>query len=197
MNLLRAALSVSAMTFLSRITADPDKFALTVQLVRITFPYIFFISLVSLAAGMLNSFGAFKTPAFSPVLLNLSVIAAALLLAPHLDQPVMALAWGTLLGGVVQLLFQVPALRRIGMLPRVSLSAWRLRQDSGVRRILRLMATAVLGVSVAQISLLLNTQIASFLPTGSGASLTAADRLMEVPSARLGGGRGTCRVPTP
>jgi putative peptidoglycan lipid II flippase len=180
----------------SGFAAEPDKFALTVQLLRITFPYIFFISLVSLAAGVLNSFSAFKTPAFSPVLLNLSVIAAALLLAPHLQQPVMALAWGTLLGGVVQLLFQVPALRRIGMLPRFSFSAWQFRNDAGVRRILGLMAPAVLGVSVAQISLLLNTQIASFLPTGSVAWLTVADRLMEFPSAMLGVALGTVLLPS-
>ncbi len=180
----------------SGFSANPEKFALTVQLVRITFPYIFFISLVSLAAGILNSFSAFKTPAFSPVLLNLSVIAAALLLAPHLDQPVMALAWGTLLGGIVQLLFQVPALKRIGMLPRFSFSAWQFRQDTGVRRILGLMAPAILGVSVAQISLLLNTQIASFLPTGSVSWLTAADRLMEFPSAMLGVALGTVLLPS-
>ena len=180
----------------SGFAVDPGKFNLTVQLVRVTFPYIFFISLVSLAAGMLNSFSAFKTPAFSPVLLNLSVIASAVLLAPHMDQPVLALAWGTLLGGVVQLLFQVPALRRIGMLPRFSFSAWQFRQDSGVRRILGLMAPAILGVSVAQISLLLNTQIASFLPTGSVSWLTAADRLMEFPSAMLGVALGTVLLPS-
>ena len=180
----------------SGFTADQDKFELTVQLLRITFPYIFFISLVSLAAGMLNSFNAFKTPAFSPVLLNLSVIAAALLLAPHLEQPVMALAWGTLLGGLVQLLFQIPALRRIGMLPSFSFSAWQFRQDTGVRRILALMAPAILGVSVAQISLLLNTQIASFLPTGSVSWLTAADRWMEFPSAILGVALGTVLLPS-
>ena len=180
----------------SGFAAEAGKFELTVQLVRITFPYIFFISLVSLAAGMLNSFNAFKTPAFSPVLLNLSVILAAIALAPHLDQPVLALAWGTLLGGVVQLLFQVPALRRIGMLPRFSFSAWQFRQDAGVRRILGLMLPAIIGVSVAQISLLLNTQIASFLPTGSVSWLTAADRLMEFPSAMLGVALGTVLLPS-
>ena len=175
---------------------NPEKFALTTLLVRITFPYIFFISLVALAAGILNSFGAFKTPAFTPVLLNLAVIACALLLAPHVDPPILALAWGTLLGGVVQLAFQIPALRRINLLPRISLSGWKFRKDEGVGRVLKLMAPAVLGVSVAQISLLLNTQIASFLQTGSVAWLTAADRLMEFPSAMLGVALSTVLLPS-
>ena len=180
----------------SGFSADAAKFDLTVQLVRITFPYIFFISLVALAAGILNSFSAFKTPAFTPVLLNLSVIAAAVGLAPRVNPPILALAIGTLVGGVVQLAFQVPALRRVGMLPRLSFSAWRFRKDAGVVRILGLMAPAILGVSVAQISLLLNTQIASFLQTGSVSWLTAADRLMEFPSALLGVALGTVLLPS-
>ncbi len=180
----------------SGFSADAAKFDLSVQLVRVTFPYIFFISLVALSAGILNSFSAFKTPAFTPVLLNLSVIGIAVWLAPKVDPPILALAIGTLVGGVVQLAFQVPALRRIGMLPRLSLSAWQFRKDEGVVRILKLMAPAILGVSVAQISLLLNTQIASFLQTGSVAWLTAADRLMEFPSALLGVALGTVLLPS-
>lgn len=180
----------------SGFSADAAKFELTVQLVRITFPYIFFVSLVALAAGILNSFSAFKAPAFTPVLLNLSVIAAAIWLAPRVNPPILALAIGTLVGGMVQLVFQIPALRRIGMLPRISFSSWRYRKDDGVVRILGLMAPAILGVSVAQISLLLNTQIASFLPTGSVSWLTAADRLMEFPSALLGVALGTVLLPS-
>ncbi len=180
----------------SGFAANPEKFVLTTQLVRITFPYIFFISLIALAAGILNTFSAFKTPAFTPVLLNLSVIACALLLAPHIDPPILALAWGTFLGGIVQLAFQIPALRKINMLPRISLTAWKFRKDEGVVRVLALMAPAVLGVSVAQISLLLNTQIASFLQTGSVSWLTAADRLMEFPSALLGVALGTVLLPS-
>ncbi len=172
--------------------ADPAKFDLTVHMVRITFPYIFFISLVALAAGVLNTFSAFKTPAFTPVLLNLSVIGAALWLSKHVEPPILALAWGTFIGGVVQLAFQVPALKRIGMLPRWD---WQPR-DSGVLKILALMAPALLGVSVAQISILINTQIASFLPTGSVSWLTAADRLMEFPSALLGVALGTVLLPS-
>ncbi len=180
----------------SGFSADAAKFDLTVQLVRFTFPYIFFISLVALSAGILNTFSAFKTPAFTPVLLNLSVIGAAVWLAPRVNPPILALAIGTLIGGVVQLAFQIPALRRVGMLPRLSFSAWRFRKDEGVVRILKLMAPAILGVSVAQISLLLNTQIASFLQTGSVAWLTAADRLMEFPSALLGVALGTVLLPS-
>jgi putative peptidoglycan lipid II flippase len=180
----------------SGFAADPEKFALTTLLVRITFPYIFFISLIALAAGILNSFGAFKTPAFTPVLLNLSVIACAVLLAPHFDPPILSLAMGTFLGGILQLAFQIPALRKINMLPRISLAAWKFRRDEGVVRVLSLMAPAVLGVSVAQISLLLNTQIASFLKTGSVSWLTAADRLMEFPSAMLGVALGTVLLPS-
>ncbi len=176
----------------SGFSADPQKFELSTQLVRITFPYIFFISLVALAAGVLNTFSAFKTPAFTPVLLNLSVIAAALFLSRYVDPPILALAWGTFLGGIVQLVFQIPALRRIGMLPKWD---WK-PKDEGVLKILSLMAPALLGVSVAQISILLNTQIASFLETGSVSWLTAADRLMEFPSALLGVALGTVLLPS-
>jgi putative peptidoglycan lipid II flippase len=170
-------------------------FDLAVQMVRITFPYILFISLVSLAAGVLNSFGSFKIPAFTPVLLNLCVIAAAVLIAPLVNPPILALAIGTLLGGVAQLALQLPALKRIGMWPRITLRSWAFRKDEGVARILSLMAPAILGVSVAQISLVINTQIASFLPTGSVSWLTAADRLMEFPSALLGVALGTVLLP--
>lgn len=180
----------------SGFSADAAKFDLTVLLVRFTFPYIFFISLVALSAGILNTFSAFKTPAFTPVLLNLSVISAAIWLTPFVNPPILSLAIGTLIGGVVQLAFQIPALKRVAVLPRISFSAWNFRRDEGVRRILKLMAPAILGVSVAQISLLLNTQIASFLQTGSVAWLTVADRLMEFPSALLGVALGTVLLPS-
>jgi putative peptidoglycan lipid II flippase len=171
---------------------DADKFALTVTLVRICFPYILFISLVSFASGVLNTYGAFKGPAFTPVLLNLSLIGCALWLAPHLERPVVALAWGVFLGGVVQLAFQVPFLRHIRMLPR---PRWDPR-DAGVVRILKLMAPAALGVSVAQVSLLINTQIASQLGDGPVSWLYYADRLMEFPSALLGVALGTVLLPS-
>lgn len=176
----------------SGFSADAGKFDLTVQMVRITFPYIFFISLVSFAAGVLNTYSAFKTPAFTPVLLNIAVIGMALLVAPYCHPPVMALAWGTLLGGALQLLFQVPALKRIGMLPRFR---WQ-PQDEGVRRVLRLMLPAAFGVSVAQLSILINTQIASFLGDGAVSWISYADRLMEFPAAMLGVALGTVLLPS-
>jgi putative peptidoglycan lipid II flippase len=170
----------------------PDKFALTVELTRITFPYILFMSLVSLAGGVLNTWNRFAAPAFTPVLLNLSFIAMTLFAAPCFARPVFALGWAVFIGGALQLAFQIPGLKRIGMLPRFSLN-WR---DAGVRRILKLMAPAVLGVSVAQISLLINTVFASFLETGSVSWLYYADRLMEFPSGMLGAALGTILLPS-
>ena len=170
---------------------DPDKFALTVTLVRICFPYILFVSLVSFSAGLLNTYGSFKAPAFTPVLLNLSFIAFAILVAPRLEQPVVALAWAVFFGGLAQLLFQIPFLKRIGML---TMPKWD-PHDEGVIRILKLMAPAALGVSVAQVSLLINTQIASWLGDGAVSWLYFADRLMEFPSALLGVALGTVLLP--
>ncbi|MDP1537186.1 MAG: murein biosynthesis integral membrane protein MurJ [Burkholderiales bacterium] len=172
--------------------ADADKFALTVMLTRITFPYILFMALVALAAGIFNTWSRFALPAFTPVLLNLSFIGMALLAAPYFDPPVLALAWAVFLGGVLQLTIQLPALRRIGMLPRFDFAP----NDPGVRRVLKLMAPAVLGVSVAQISLLINTIFASFLASGSVSWLYYADRLMEFPAGLLGAALGTILLPS-
>ena len=171
---------------------DPEKFALTVTMLRICFPYILFVSLVSFSAGLLNTYGAFKAPAFTPVLLNVSFIAFALWVAPHMDKPIVALAWAVFFGGLAQLAFQVPFLKRIGMWPR---PRWA-PHDEGVMRILKLMAPAALGVSVAQVSLLINTQIASWLADGAVSWLYFADRLMEFPSALLGVAIGTVLLPS-
>jgi putative peptidoglycan lipid II flippase len=143
--------------------ASTEKFDLTVALLRVTFPYILFISLVALAAGILNTWSRFAVPAFTPTLLNVAFIVGALFFAPYFDPPVMVLAWAVLAGGVLQLALQVPYLARLEMLPRPRLAL----ADPGVRRILILMGPAVIGVSVGQISLLLNTIFASFLKTGS------------------------------
>ena len=172
--------------------ADAAKFDLTVELTRIAFPYILFISLVSLAGGILNTWSRFAVPAFTPVLLNLSFIGMALFAAPHFDPPVLALAWAVVLGGALQLALQLPFLAKIGMLPRFSLSL----RDEGVRRILALMLPALLGVSVSQISLLINTIFASFLPSGSVSWLYYADRLMEFPAGLLGAALGTVLLPS-
>ncbi len=172
-------------------SAAPAKFQLTVELLRITFPYILFISLTAFAGGILNTYSRFSVPAFTPVLLNLSFIACALALAPRMDPPVMALAWAVFLGGILQLALQVPFLIKLGLLPRFSLL-----MDDGVRRILKLMGPALFGVSVSQISLLINTIFASFLVTGSVSWLYYADRLMEFPAGMLGVALGTVLLPS-
>jgi putative peptidoglycan lipid II flippase len=171
--------------------ASPDKFDVTVQMLRICFPYILFISLVSLSAGVLNTYGQMTAPAFTPVFLNLSYIAFALFAVPYFDPPILALAWAVFVGGLLQLLFQIPFLLRIKTLPRWNLDF----KDAGVRRILTLMGPAVLGVSVTQISLLINTQYQSFMENGSVSWLYFADRLMEFPSALLGVALGTILLP--
>lgn len=172
--------------------ADTAKYELTVTMLRIMFPYLLFISLVALAAGVLNTYGRFGAAAFTPVLLNLSLIGAALWLAPRLEHPVVGLAWGVFIAGVVQLLFQIPFLRRIGMLPRPRIGA----MHDGVRRVARLMLPGIFGVSVAQINLLVNTVLASFLVTGSVSWLYYADRLMEFPLGVFGIALATVILPT-
>jgi putative peptidoglycan lipid II flippase len=170
---------------------DAGKFDLTVLLLRICFPYILFISLVSFAAGVLNTYGRFKAAAFAPVLLNLSFIAFILLAADRFERPIVALAVAVFFGGLAQLVFLLVALSRIGMLvmPR-----WD-PKDEGVIRILRLMGPAILGVSVAQISMIINTNIASHLGDGAVSWIYYADRLLEFPSALLGVALGTVLLP--
>jgi putative peptidoglycan lipid II flippase len=176
----------------SGFAATPGKVELTADIIRVLFPYIFFVSLVSLAGGVLNVYRKFAIPAFTPVLLNLSIIAAAVFLAPYCHPPVMALAWGVFIGGVAQLALQIVPLWRIGMLPRPRFD-WR---DEGVRRVLRMMGPAILGVSAAQISALINTQLAAALGDGRISWITYADRLMEFPTAMLGVALGTVLLPS-
>jgi len=172
--------------------SDPAKFELTVRMLRICFPYIAFISLVALAAGVLNTWNRFAVPAITPALLNIAFIVAAVFFAKYFDPPIVALAWAVFAGGLLQLAFQVPFLVRLGLLPR-----WRLDlSHPGVRRVLKIMAPATFGVSVAQISLLINTIFASYLPTGSVSWLYYADRLMELPAGMLGVALGTILLPS-
>lgn len=181
---------------------DSGGFDHAVVMTRWMFPYIGFMSLVALSAGVLNTWGRFVVPAVTPVLMNVAVISGALIGAPLLTEqgiePVYSLAIGVMLGGMLQLSVQIPALRSIGMLPRIglTLSAWRAaRTHPGVGRILKQMAPAILGVSVAQLSLLINTQIASHLGPGAVSWLTYADRLMEFPTAMLGVALGVVLLP--
>jgi putative peptidoglycan lipid II flippase len=173
-----------------------------VVMTRLMFPYIGCMSLVALSAGILNSWKRFAVPAITPVLLNLSVIAAAWLLAPQFTRwgiaPVYALAVGVMIGGLLQLGVQLPALRAVGVMPHLGFTVAALRTawaHEGVHRILKQMAPALLGVSVAQLSLLVNTQIASHLAAGSVSWLTYADRLMEFPTALLGVAMGVVLLP--
>src|SRR6266850_2488133 len=205
MNLLRALVTISGLTFVSRILGfardfiidraatllslalvatallgialapiivyisapgfakDPTKFDLTVTMLRITFPYIAFISLVAFAAGVLNTWNRFSLPAITPAMLNIAFIVGALFFADYFHPPILVLAWAVFVGGALQLMLQIPALARLGLFPRPRLD-W---SHPGVRRMLRLMAPAAFGVSISQVSLLINTIFASFLVSGS------------------------------
>ena len=172
--------------------ASPEKFSLTVRLVRVMFPSIFFVSLVALAMGYLNTFRHFVAPAVAPVLLNLSIIAAAFLLMPLLSQPVMALACGVLLGSMAQLVLQLPFLRRHGF-------SWRPRldfRDAALIRFLRLMGPAVIGAAVYQLNVLVSTILASLLEPGSVSYLYYADRLLQFPLGVFAVALGTAALPT-
>jgi len=170
---------------------EPTKFAAASSMIRVTFPYLLFISLTGLAGGVLNSYDRFAVPAFTPVWLNVCMIGAALLGAAWWAEPAYALAWGVFVAGLVQLLFQLPFLSGLGLVPRPQLD-W---QHEGVRRILRLMGPAIFGVSVSQINLLLDTVIASFLPTGSVSWLYYSDRLSELPLGVFGVAIATVILP--
>lgn len=157
--------------------ASPEKYALTASLIQITFPYLLFISLTGFAGAILNSYGRFAVPAFTPVILNACLISAAIWGVDYFAEPVYALAWGVFVAGITQFLFQLPFLANMHLLPKPKVNA----KDEGVRRILALMLPAMFGVSVSQINLLLDTVLASFLPTGSVSWLYYSDRLVELP----------------
>lgn len=170
---------------------DTEKIELGSKLLKITFPYILFISLVSLAGGILNTYKKFSVPAFTPVLLNLSLILCAILLAPNMQEPITALAWGVFIGGFVQLSFQIPFLLKINMLPRFGIN-----QDiDGIKRILKLMVPILFSVSIVQINLLIDTVLASFLVTGSVSWLYFSDRLVEFPLGVFGIALATVILP--
>ncbi len=195
-------------------SGDTATFDLTVMLTRWMFPYILMISLVALASGVLNTWAEFKAPAFAPVLLNLSFIGCAVALTPWLAEPIWALAIAVVVGGVAQLVLMLVALRRTLRAPSVMAraagagvghehdhnhDAWSLRaawRDPNVRRVLTLMVPATLAVSVAQVSLIINTHIAAGLESGSVSWLSFADRLMEFPTALLGVALGTVLLPS-
>ncbi|MDK2751983.1 MAG: murein biosynthesis integral membrane protein MurJ [Halomonas meridiana] len=170
---------------------DPDKLAMTADMLRLTFPYLLLISLTAFSGSVLNTWNRFAVPAFTPVLLNISLIGAALLLMPLMEEPAMALAWGVLIAGAAQLAFQVPFLMRLGLLP----TPWPNFAHDGVKRILKLMVPALFGVSVSQINLLLDTVLASLLAAGSVSWLYYSDRLVELPLGVFGVAIGTIILP--
>jgi len=186
-----AAAPLVVMLFAPGFYDDVDRFALTSEMLRITFPYIFFISLVAFSGGILNSFNQFAVPAFTPVFLNICLIGAALWLSPLFEQPVIALAWGVALAGFTQLAFQIPFLIRLGLMPRPRFK----RNHAGVKKISQLMIPAIIGSSVAQINLLLDTVIASFLIAGSVSWLYFSDRLVEFPLGVFGIALATVILP--
>lgn len=169
-----------------------EKFELASSLLKITFPYLWFISLTALAGAILNTLGKFAAAAFTPVLLNVCIIGCAIFLTEHVASPEYALAWGVFLGGLVQFLFQIPFLYRAGVLVKPTWG-W---QEKGVAKIRKLIVPALFGVSVTQINLLLDTLIASFLITGSISWLYYADRLLEFPLGLFGIGIATVILPS-
>ncbi|MGI4814469.1 MAG: murein biosynthesis integral membrane protein MurJ [Janthinobacterium lividum] len=175
---------------------EGDIFNAAVFMTRVMFPYIALISLTSLASGVLNTYKNFSLPAFAPVLLNVSFIVASIFVAPRLAHPIYAMAYAVIAGGVLQLAIQVPALRRYGILPRIGLNPFKALAHEGVKRVLMKMLPATFAVSVSQLSLIVNTNIASRLAPGSVSWLAYADRLMEFPTALLGIALGTILLPS-
>ncbi|WP_335954640.1 murein biosynthesis integral membrane protein MurJ, partial [Acinetobacter guillouiae] len=171
---------------------DPAKFDLAVDMFRLTIPYLMFMSLTAFASSILNSYGSFASPAFSPVLLNVAMIAGAWWLAPHMAQPIMALGWAVVVAGVLQLAIQIPELwnKKLLIPPKVDF------KHEGVDRILKLMLPALFGVSVTQINLLLNTIWASFMQDGSVSWLYSAERMTELPLGLIGVAIGTVILPS-
>jgi len=179
------------MIFAAGFIGHGDKFELSTYMLRITFPYIMFISLTAFAGGILNAYGRFAVPAFTPVLLNISLISCAIWLAPFLDEPVTALAWGVLIAGIIQLLFQIPFLMGLKRMPRP-----RLRKGhTGVGKILKLLIPTLFAVSISQINLIVDMMMASFLVTGSISWLYYSDRLMEFPLGVFGVALATVILP--
>ena len=195
--LMISAAGVLAAPWIVRVVAPgfvkvPEKFHLTVSLTRVVFPYIFFISLVAFSMGILNTYRVFFPPAFSPVLLNISMIVSVLLLYKLFHPPIYALALGVMAGGVLQLFFQVPFLIKRGVPFKFS---WN-PGHPGLKKVLALMGPSIIGIAVYQVAVFINTLLASFLPTGSVSYLYYADRLMQFPLGIFAIAMGTAALPS-
>ncbi len=185
------AAPILVMIFAPGFVEDKEKYDLTVAMLQITFPYLLFIALTAFAGAILNTYGKFAVPAFTPVFLNLTMIGAAVWFAPQLENPIMALAYAVFFAGIIQLAFQLPFLYRLHLLPKPKYK----KKDEGVGRIYKLMLPALFGVAVTQINLLIDTLMASFLITGSISWLYYSDRLMEFPLAIFGIALATVMLP--
>lgn len=194
--LLVTIIGVAAAPWLIRLfapgfeTAGP-RYELAETMLRVTFPYLMFISLTAFAGAILNTYSRFAVAAFTPVILNICMITAALWLAPHLATPIIGLAWGVFIAGILQLSFQIPFLRQLKLLPKLRVNF----RDPGVRKVLRLMVPALFGVSVGQVNLLVDTLFASLLTVGSVSWLYYSDRLMEFPLGVFGVAISTVILP--
>lgn len=172
-------------------TKDYDSFKLTVTMLRIMLPCIVCLSFVAFSSSILNAHDQFGIPAFTPIILNLSLIGGAVLISPYFLQPIVALAWGVLLGGIFQFLFQLPFLKHLGLLVKPQILWW----DDEVKKVLKLMLPAILGVSVVQLNFLINNFLASFLPKGSITWLSYANRLVSFPAGLFGVTMATVLLP--
>ena len=171
------AAPIFVMIFAPGFYLEPLKKELAIDILQITFPYLFFISLVALSGSILNSYERFSLPALTPLFYNLSLIAAAVWFAPALDLPIYAIAWAVFFAGIIQVLIQIPFLMRLGLLPRFKLDL----QHPGVRKVMFLMVPGIIAGGVSQINMLVDTILASLLPTGSPSWLYVSDRLMQLP----------------
>jgi putative peptidoglycan lipid II flippase len=182
---------IFVMLFAPGFYAEPLKKELAIDILQITFPYLFFVSLVAFSGSILNSYQKFSLPALTPLFYNLSLIVAALWFAPQLEVPIYAIAWGVFAAGIIQVLIQIPALTAMGLLPRFKLNT----QHPGVRKVLFLMIPGIIAGGVSQINMLIDTILASLLPTGSPSWLYVSDRLMQLPLGIFAIAIGTVILP--
>ena len=179
------------MLFAPGFYTEPLKKELAIDILQITFPYLFFVSLVAFSGSILNSYQKFSLPALTPLFYNLSLIIAAIWFAPSLEVPIYAIAWGVFGAGIIQVLIQIPALARMGLLPKFQLNM----QHPGVRKVMYLMVPGIIAGGVSQINMLIDTILASLLPTGSPSWLYVSDRLMQLPLGIFAIAIGTVILP--
>ena len=182
---------IFVMIFAPGFYMEPLKKDLAIDILQITFPYLFFVSLVAFSGSILNSYQKFSLPALTPLFYNLSLIVAAVWFAPQLDIPIYAIAWGVFVAGIIQVIIQIPALIQLGLLPRIKINT----QHPGVRKVLYLMIPGIIAGGVSQINMLIDTILASLLPTGSPSWLYVSDRLMQLPLGIFAIAIGTVILP--